>query len=270
MKFLIPIPIASFEIIGIPCLDSTIFIDYTGTAPSASFWNWEFSGAEFTATTDPHDFYLKWDEPGIHEVRHWIEYFGCTSDTFSMSITLEASLTPPLITCIEEDYYSLTFEWEPVEGADEYFVSNTLGNGKLSGTSYTVTNLPDNTPVSVTVTVIGSVCGPSSSTIECQTLEFIPVNIFIPDIFSPNDDGINDVFHVHANSQITEVSILRIFDRWGNIIFEKLNCAPNEPNKGWDGTFSGKEMNAGVYLYWIELETSRGREIVTGDLTLIR
>jgi len=73
---------------------------------------------------------------------------------------------------------------------------------------------------------------------------------WLPNAFSPNGDGINDFFTVFGkipNVQIVEE--LKIFDRWGNFIFEGKNFLPNVLQNGWDGTFKGKAVTTGVYTY---------------------
>lgn len=97
-------------------------------------------------------------------------------------------------------------------------------------------------------------------------------DFFIPNVFTPNLDGNNDEFYVFtkANSLLNRFSI---FSRWGDLIYERENIPPNEPSLGWDGRFgnSGQEMQAGVYVYRVELAFPDGTiKIVHGDVTLLR
>lgn len=93
---------------------------------------------------------------------------------------------------------------------------------------------------------------------------------FMPQAFSPNDDGINDVFYVNAGNQVTNVKNFVVVSRWGDIMFKGTDLPPNDPNYGWDGTFRGKKMNSGVYGFFTEVEFSDGStEIIEGDLTLM-
>lgn len=98
------------------------------------------------------------------------------------------------------------------------------------------------------------------------------VNIFIPNIFSPNGDGNNDrVFISTNNKEIKRVNSFQIYDRWGEKMYEALNFEPNNPAIGWDGTLKGSKCNPAVYVYWAEIELFDGsREIIKGDITLIR
>lgn len=95
-------------------------------------------------------------------------------------------------------------------------------------------------------------------------------NIFIPNTFSPNNDGSNDVFFPRGKG-IAGVKSLQIFNRWGNLIFQKTNFAINDPRSGWDGTFNGKPLDAEVFVYQIEVICETGQVFsYKGDISLIR
>ena len=63
--------------------------------------------------------------------------------------------------------------------------------------------------------------------------------IYIPNSFSPNDDGINDNFTIFSNKDL-EINYLRIFDRWGNLVFEQKESLTNYDFQGWNGSFLGQ------------------------------
>jgi gliding motility-associated-like protein len=94
-------------------------------------------------------------------------------------------------------------------------------------------------------------------------------NLFIPNTFSPNGDGSNDVFYPRGRG-LERVKLLRIFNRWGEVVFEKRDFAVNDPASGWDGTFKGKKPQADVYVYQAEVYCENG-DIITlnGNIALI-
>ena len=94
-------------------------------------------------------------------------------------------------------------------------------------------------------------------------------NIYMPNAFSPDENGRNDIFY--PQSRLTEkVLSFRVFSRWGELLFEINNVFTNDPSIGWDGFFNGQKMRQGVYIYFLEIERENGRiEIVTGDVTLM-
>ena len=96
-------------------------------------------------------------------------------------------------------------------------------------------------------------------------------NIYIPNIFTPNGDGINDYFTLFGDQKVEQINSLRIFDRWGELIFEAENLIPNQELSGWDGRFRGEPMNNGVFVYVAEVVFRDGfQQLYTGDITLVR
>lgn len=105
----------------------------------------------------------------------------------------------------------------------------------------------------------------------CRSTDTCMVNIdyrestMIPNAFSPNGDGNNDVFKVQ-NLHFRKLLAFMVFDRWGKKVFETSN-----PDIGWDGTYKGKPVDAGVFNYYIKLGYADDmEETFKGDLTLIR
>ena len=115
----------------------------------------------------------------------------------------------------------------------------------------------------------------------CQTSDTVTVTVydqcpkeifFMPNTFTPNNDGQNDVFYPRGYG-VKDVLIFRIFDRWGNLVHEKTNIKANDKNVGWLGTdkSGSKELNTGVYVYYIEATCTNDDKITfSGNITLIR
>ena len=95
------------------------------------------------------------------------------------------------------------------------------------------------------------------------------VIISVPNIINTTT-GSNNIFSISANSQVKNILNLKIYDRWGELLLSRSNFQPNDPAFGWDGTFSGKPVEQGVYVYYIEYETRKGVDVLVGDVTVIR
>jgi gliding motility-associated-like protein len=265
--------IVSFELDGVPCIDSIIHLNFNGYAYASSDWHWDFGGAQSTVTEWPSDYSLQWDVSGSYELSLWIDRHGCISDTFLLPVTIGQYLEPPQITCVKEDYNSLEIAWEPVEGASAYMVTSSFGSDTVSGNTFTLNQLPYSTSVGLEVTALQrGGCGPSeTSSIHCTTLPYVTPAIYIPNVFSPNNDGINDLIYVQSNAPVKEVNKFIVFDRWGNIVFEDQHFPPNDPTHGWNGKFSGDFLNPAVYTYQAELSTVYQDQIkISGDITLVK
>lgn len=93
------------------------------------------------------------------------------------------------------------------------------------------------------------------------------LNVYIPNTFTPNDDGVNDFFMVKGLGFKTEGFTMEIFDRWGHQVYMSRDLT-----KGWDGTVKGGRPVEGVYIYRIRAigANGEGRQEFTGHVTLIR
>ena len=95
-------------------------------------------------------------------------------------------------------------------------------------------------------------------------------NLFIPNTFSPNGDGNNDVFYPRGKG-LERVKMLRIFNRWGEVVFESKDFPVNNALYGWNGTYKGRKPEADVYVYQAEVYCDNGEIIkLNGNISLLR
>ncbi len=95
-------------------------------------------------------------------------------------------------------------------------------------------------------------------------------NIFVPNLFSPNDDGANDLFYPRGTG-VFKIKSMRIFNRWGEVVFEKNSFNSNDASAGWDGKHRGTKLNADVYVYILELICDNNSMLsFKGNVTLVR
>lgn len=96
--------------------------------------------------------------------------------------------------------------------------------------------------------------------------------VYVPNTFTPNNDEHNDVFRIRGNG-VTKINHFRVFDRWGNKVFESLDVSPNSDLAGWNGKMNniGMELNPGVFVYDYEIECINGQKFSgKGNVTLTR
>lgn len=94
--------------------------------------------------------------------------------------------------------------------------------------------------------------------------------VFLPNTFSPNGDGQNDIFYVRGKG-IQTVKVFKIFNRWGQLVFERTNFNTEDPAAGWDGRYQGTYLNADVFIYFAELVCDTGEPFtLKGNVTLLR
>ena len=97
------------------------------------------------------------------------------------------------------------------------------------------------------------------------------VKLFIPNIFTPDGDGNNDVLTIFISDQIVKIYDIRIIDRWGNLLFFHPEITKEVNNFSWDGTSDGKAIGSGVYVFIATLLLIDSTEtIIVGDISLLR
>ncbi len=174
-----------------------------------------------------------------------VEPFPIAAFTASPLVSLK---TEPLITLTNTSQFAASYEW--------YF--NNLVFATSTDATY---NGTDSGEYCFTLIAYNNF-GCSDTAVHCVN-KLEPDNIFVPSVFSPNDDTKNDVFRI-IGSNITLKTFV-IYDRWGEEVFSTKNL-----KEGWDGTFKGKKAEVGTYYYYIEYDSFKGKKTLKGDINLVR
>lgn len=193
---------------------------------------------------------------------------NCYSDTATISvkvypvpkmeilqknITLDAGSSVVLSSINSPDITS--WKWEPPQWLNSPNVPNPVANPAESIT-YVCAAVNGGGCLSRTEVNITVVCGST--------------NIYIPNTFSPNNDGVNDKFYVRGKG-LFAIKSFRIFNRWGQLVFQNLQATPNDESGGWDGTFKNQKLSPDVYVYMVEILCANKTLIpVKGNVTLLR
>lgn len=123
----------------------------------------------------------------------------------------------------------------------------------------------ETTTYTLTAEAPGGCTDTDSLTIFVQKIR----DVYIPNVFSPNDDGENDYFTVYGGPEVQELK-LEVFSRWGELLFRQIGGA-NEDRSGWDGMFRGDPVTSGVYVWRAEILFVDGLKLsYEGDVTVVR
>ncbi len=151
-------------------------------------------------------------------------------------------------------------------------VEHTIEWTPAAGLSCTDCFDPIATPVQTTnyVATITTVQGCTAT--DSLTITVNDVRpVYIPNVFSPNYDGTNDVFMVHGGLAVSQVLEFNVFDRWGGLVFQAENVPTDDSQFGWDGSVKGKAVNNGVYVYIAKVEYIDGVVIdYKGSVTVVK
>lgn len=192
---------------------------------------------------------------------------GCTSAITKVTITVQTTVQQPVVVVDSVAANLVRFKWNAVPGATGYQVSLDGGNNwqtpssGSTGLTHTVAGLQPLQTVTLIVKAIGACASSLSVPVSQQVL---PDGIFIPNSFTPNGDGLNDVLKVYSY-KIREMQFA-VFNQWGEKLFES-----RDQSRGWDGTYKGKMQPSGVYMYVCRMVLTDGTVVdKRGAINLIR
>jgi len=147
------------------------------------------------------------------------------------------------------------YKWEPAE-----FLSCTDCPNPVSR--------PDQT-ISYQLTVQNEYACTATTTASIKVFTGGKVNI--PNGFSPNGDGHNDVFYILGGQEVKMLKDFSIFNRWGQKIFQVNNAQANDPGFGWNGLLNGQPAEEGTYIYYVTIVFTDGTsQLYKGTITLLR
>ncbi|MBK7887186.1 MAG: gliding motility-associated C-terminal domain-containing protein [Bacteroidetes bacterium] len=226
------------------CEGDTIFLD--ATAPDGLLYTWSTGDtSSIIAVTDT----------GTYSVL--VDNLGCSTED---SVVIPAFLENPLLTLGEDSSYC-------------FFYNDSLTLDGGVGISYLwQPTLETSREITVLVPGIYSVSvGRANGCRRTATLEVQEIcepTVFVPNAFTPDDDGLNDIFRPYVNNVL--LYNFRVINRRGQIIFYSEN-----PSEGWDGTYDGQDSPIGVYVFRVNYEGLdedgiKVKKKMLGTVTLIR
>ena len=246
------------------CLDDTISLQASNNGISLSYL-WEpndsiISGQGTNTILIAPKNSMHFDLSGISSI-------GCKgNDTAFVEVNKPAFNDADIITQIDTIFEgqqiqlstnrngaNLTYLWEPASSLNDARAANPFAS-PLESTTYRVTITDNNTGCEV---------------VALRRLNVFEINcaepeIFIPTAFTPNNDGVNDRVFVRG-IYLSEIEF-EIYNRWGELVFKTTDI-----NKGWDGTYKGKQQNTDVFNYYLKATCFDGQEFFKkGNISLIR
>ncbi|MFN8250143.1 MAG: PKD domain-containing protein, partial [Ferruginibacter sp.] len=235
--------------------DNVICLDRTdGKDGTLSAWYWSFGDNSYSTVQNPEHIY---SEVGDYKVEFYsINSFGCNSDTISKTFTVypypKVNAGPDLLVLEGEQATinadvtgnDLQYLWTP-----NLFLNNNTVEQPITKPNQDITYL-------LKVTARGG----------CVKTDEVFVKVLmtpnIPNTFSPNNDGINDLWEIQYLNTYPNNRV-QVFTRTGQLVFESKGY-----KTPWNGTFNGKPLPVDTYYYIIEPES--GRKPVTGYVTIVK
>jgi gliding motility-associated-like protein len=257
-----PIPTADFVSTATGVCDSCInFFDLSTPVTPQPYpvfgWHWYFPGASPSTSTQRNPTNICYSTDGLYDVILVADNGNGTDSLVRYSfVQIEhvpgATISPDTSMHVG-DSYQLTasggsyYHWTPALGLDSVNSATPIASPPNTTTYY---------------------CSITDS-LDCHTVRKVTVTIihldriFVPEAFSPNGDGRNDVLLIRGNNIFS--ARLAVFDRWGEKVFDS-----EDKTQGWDGTYKGEKLNSGVYTYFAAVVYDDGeKEVKKGTVALI-
>jgi gliding motility-associated-like protein len=197
---------------------------------------------------------------------------GCVGSSRSpVTVDIYTQLNTPVVTVSNVTTNSVTFTWNAIATATGYEVSTNNGasfqvpSSGNTGTTHTISGLQPLQSVSIIVRALGTpACRNSEPSAIIPGTTLGTNQVFVPNVFTPNGDGRNDVLYVYGN-YITSMKF-QVFNQWGELIFQST-----DKNIGWNGSFKNRFQPVGVYAYTLVAVLSDGTTVKKqGSINLVR
>jgi gliding motility-associated-like protein len=197
---------------------------------------------------------------------------GCVGSSRSpVTVDIYTQLNTPVVTVSNVTTNSVTFTWNAIATATGYEVSTNNGasfqvpSSGTTGTTHTISGLQPLQSVSIIVRALGTpACRNSEPSAIIPATALGTNQVFVPNVFTPNGDGRNDVLYVYGN-YITSMKF-QVFNQWGELIFQST-----DKNIGWNGSYKNRFQPVGVYAYTLVVVLNDGTTVKKqGSINLVR
>lgn len=226
-------------------------------------WSWDFANGQTSTDQNPSATF----QPGNYAVTLRASVsIGCNDQTsYNLAVNplpeikgpreISTPVGVPVTIPFQYSPTITTFAWTPTDNLDCSTCPNPSAN-LIFSTQYMVMVTDNNNCSAFDTILVKTVCNDK--------------NYFLPNTFSPNGDGNNDYFYPRG-SNLYNIQSLRVFNRWGQMVFERKNFPANSASMGWDGNFNGRPAPSDAYVYIAEVVCDNAQVVaLRGDVTLLR
>jgi gliding motility-associated-like protein len=247
------------------CLNNALYLSSNLIRPDTAVrWSWNFGNGISSVSQNPA---ITYTTPGTYKISlQTTNKLGCSATnthevlvspfpiiTVKENPILPVGLSIPLPISYSKDV--TTYKWSPSVGLS------------CTDCAIPVAKPIYNTTYQIEVSNQYGCVSNSSIKVTVQCNE---KNYFMPNTFSPNNDGNNDIFYPRSVG-VSRVQTMKLFNRWGQLVFEKKDFYSNDISSGWNGTIQGQPAPMDTYVYYIELICENSKILpLKGNVTLIR
>ncbi len=249
--------LANFFSRASPC---GLIMDFECTNLGADSYVWDFGdGNTGTGRKVTHTY----ASSGIYPFTLTVTNSKCNqTSTINTVVSVPDTAVPPKIEIPDNvGCQNGTIHFNALNKEVRYQYSWDFGNGQKSNEDNPTITFTDTGRFEIQLTVADTLCGKIYNDSAIVNLKQLQSEVFIPNCFTPNGDGINELFEV-SGSECGDDDVLEIYNRWGS----RLYRTENPYDEFWDGTFKGKQCTESVYYYLL----FTNNKVYKGHLSLVR
>lgn len=237
-------------------------------------------GDSLTLITDSSLTQIVWFKDGVLDtvVTANPNYKPAQAGTYNAAISVRSGCTVTTNTVLLKPSPHITIDASPTILPGESLTLQPVIDGDVSNYLWSpATGLSD-------PHIVNPIAAPLKSTLYtlqvfsaegCQASAQIKVTVFaplrIPNAFTPNGDGKNDIFYVLGGSEVARIKDFSVFNRWGQKVFQRTDLLPGDPGSGWNGNYKGSAAPPGAYIYTVNILFQDGTsQLFRGTVVLVR
>lgn len=260
-------PLPDISYLALPsegCQPLTVTFDNESTIPNGYFidsYLWDFGNGNTSTGVNPQTLYT---DSGLYDIQLIATSTDGCDDTLLVANAIDVWPRPIAGFSTDEERYSMFFPKVTITdesfGATEWYYD--FDDGSSSQNQNPIHEYQQDGTYQV-IQYVNNDYGCDDET-SVRVIVDPAITFYIPEAFTPNNDGVNDVFNGYGVGISTYE--MWVFDRWGENIFYSAKM-----DEGWDGTYQGKQVEAGEYVYkFYILDVENNDHIYTGGVTLLR
>jgi gliding motility-associated-like protein len=258
-----PTPVAYFEMQDDGCKDGEIKVWADSSLGDLPGYTWTFDNAQVLEGSGPGPYTLQWNADSTKIVSLTLTGIHCPSEPYYDSINIhtphaEISWNKNAEICSEDSVF-----FSAVPGLDYIYTWHPGTHFRQDNGSQSVWGI---IPFTSQVSLVVMDRWGCTANDQVNVVTTPCCNVFLPNAFTPNADGKNDVFRMVTNGN-QDIARFIIVNRWGQVVFETANQF-----EAWDGSYKGEPCEIGTYQYYLKYRCAEGKELteLQGDVTLLR
>jgi len=249
-----------FSISGNPCISGKVSVTANTSSLNASDYHWNFGSATIHSGSAAGPYTLSWNDAGSYTIS--LSLTGNCQPADTQNIIIYPSPSDHIIASKTNVCSGDTVLLHPLADSANYTYRWASLTGTISDTNTALTFVRPESSGNIYMHIYNQYGCMGADSVYINATPCC--NLYVPNAFTPNGDGVNDLFRTHSIRTFESYQCI-IMNRWGQEVFSS-----KDQDAGWDGFFNGVKQDVDVYFYYIKYSCNSKEYTKKGDMTLLR